>query len=422
MQIKRHCQFLLDKEKCKTDAKLRYRIKYAGFIVAFSVGYRVDIEKWSTDTQRCKAGTTNRKKQSASEINREIQRLEILMNDVFKNWEVQEIIPTPDQLRESFNNANRESLGLEPQKTRLKFFSCFDEFVSEQGKLNDWTESTYEKFNAVRNHLHSFDSELGFEKLDEGGLADYISFLRDDCKMRNSSIGKQLGFLKWFLRWATKKQYNNQNAYISFSPKLKNTDKKVIFLDWDELMSVFNFRIPDSKQYLQRVRDIFCFCCFTSLRYSDAANLRKSDIYSDHIEVTTVKTADTLRIDLNKYSIEVLNRYKDCEFPGGKALPVISNQRMNDYLRELGKLCGLDKEVTLTYYRGNKRYDEVYKKYELLTTHVGRRTFICNALSMGIPPQVVMKWTGHSDYKSMKPYIDVADKIKAEEMNKFNDR
>ena len=59
-------------------------------------------------------------------------------------------------------------------------------------------------------------------------------------------------------------------------------------------------------------------------------------------------------------------------------------------------------------------------KHELVGTHTGRRTFICNALGMGISPQIVMKWTGHSDYKAMKPYIDVVDEIKAESMKKFD--
>ena len=63
---------------------------------------------------------------------------------------------------------------------------------------------------------------------------------------------------------------------------------------------------------------------------------------------------------------------------------------------------------------------KLHLKYALLGTHAGRRTFICNALALGIPPQVVMKWTGHSDYKAMKPYIDIADDIKANAMSKFN--
>lgn len=422
MEIKRHCQFLLDKEKGKPDAKIRYRIRYAGRIVAFSVGYRVDIAKWSTETQRCKAGTTNRKKQSASEINREIQRLETLMDDVFKSWEVREIVPTPDQLRNSFNKANRVALGIADTEIQQNFFYCFDGFVREQGRLNDWTHATCQKFASVRRHLHTFDPALTFEKLTEQGLTGYVDFLRGQCQMRNSSISKQIGFLKWFLRWATKKGYNANTDYTLFSPKLKTTERKVIFLDWDELMTVFHYPVPDSKKYLQRVRDVFCFCCFTSLRYSDVENLRKADIYANHIEVTTVKTNDSLRIDLNKYSRSILEKYRASDFPEGRALPVVSNQRMNEYLRELGAMCGLDSEVTITYYRGNKRYDETYKKYELLTTHAGRRTFICNALSMGIPAEVVMKWTGHSDYKAMKPYIDVADRIKAEAMSKFDER
>ena len=74
----------------------------------------------------------------------------------------------------------------------------------------------------------------------------------------------------------------------------------------------------------------------------------------------------------------------------------------------------------MTTYKGNVRSDEVHPKYELVGTHTGRRTFIVNALSLGIPPDVVMKWTGHSDYKSMKPYIDIVDSIKAQSMTKFN--
>ena len=77
--------------------------------------------------------------------------------------------------------------------------------------------------------------------------------------------------------------------------------------------------------------------------------------------------------------------------------------------------------VRIINYQGCQRIDEIKPKYEVIGTHTGRRSFICNAISMGIPPQVVMKWTGHSDYKAMKPYIDVCDEIKAEAMKKFDD-
>ena len=93
---------------------------------------------------------------------------------------------------------------------------------------------------------------------------------------------------------------------------------------------------------------------------------------------------------------------------------------MNDYLKDVGKVCEIDTPITVTYYKGNERKDEVFPKWQLLGTHAGRRTFICNALSLGISPQVVMKWTGHSDYKAMKPYIDIADTAKVEAMKLFD--
>lgn len=125
-------------------------------------------------------------------------------------------------------------------------------------------------------------------------------------------------------------------------------------------------------------------------------------------------------IELNDHSKKILNKYKDSVFAKNKALPVISNQRMNDYLRELTELAEIDEPIRETYYKGNERIDEITPKYALLSSHAGRRTFICNALALGIPPQVVMKWTGHSDYKAMKPYIDIADQTKINAMEKFN--
>ena len=156
------------------------------------------------------------------------------------------------------------------------------------------------------------------------------------------------------------------------------------------------------------------------MRFSDAANLRRSNIENDCISITTIKTADTLKIELNKYAKAILAKYEGVELPHNKALPELSNQRMNIYLKDLCELCEINQPVTQTYYRGNQRYDETQPKYTYIGTHTGRRTFICNALMLGITPQIVMKWTGHSDYKSMKPYIDVTDAAKAKAMEVFN--
>ena len=226
-------------------------------------------------------------------------------------------------------------------------------------------------------------------------------------------------FFKRFLKWCIKKGYVTNISLENFKPKLKNIQKKIIFLTKSELDKLRFYQIPSQKKkYLERVRDIFLFQCFTGLRYSDVVNLKRTDIKDKYIEITTVKTIDNLIIELNVHSEEIINKYRNNL--DEKVFPTITNQKANEYLKELAKMVGIDEPVRVSYYRGNERIDEIYPKYALLGTHAGRRTLICNALSLGIPPQVVMKWTGHSDYKAMKPYIDIADEIKISAMEKFN--
>ena len=426
MNIKRNIIFTLESRKkdgvlIVENVPIRMRVNFASKRIEFTTGYRIDAAKWDSDKQRVRNGCTNKLKQSASEINASLLGYYTEVQEIFKKFEVEEIMPTPEQIKEAFNALHRPIEEVKPRKsTPNAFYKVFDEFVRDCGRQNDWTDSTYEKFAAVKNHLMNFRDELTFDFFDEKGLNDYVTYLRDVKEMRNSTIGKQLSFLKWFLRWAFKKGLHQNNAYDSYKPKLKSTQKKIIFLTWEELNKLREFEIPAAKQALDRVRDVFLFQCFTGLRYSDVFNLRRSDIKGDHIEVTTVKTSDSLIIELNKHSKAILDKYKDVAFEDDKVLPVITNQKMNDYLKELAELAGIDEPVRQTYYRGNERIDEVTPKYALLGTHAGRRTFICNALALGIPPQVVMKWTGHSDYKAMKPYIDIADDIKANAMSKFN--
>ena len=426
MNIKRNIIFTLESRKkdgvlIVENVSIRMRVNFASKRIEFTTGYRIDAAKWDTDKQRVRNGCTNKLKQLASEINASLLGYYTEVQEIFKKFEVEEIMPTPEQIKEAFNALHKPIEEVNPRKsTPNAFYKVFDEFVRDCGRQNDWTDSTYEKFAAVKNHLMNFRDGLTFDFFDEKGLNDYVTYLRDVKEMRNSTIGKQLSFLKWFLRWAFKKGLHQNNAYDSYKPKLKSTQKKIIFLTWEELNKLREFEIPAAKQALDRVRDVFLFQCFTGLRYSDVFNLRRSDIKGDHIEVTTVKTSDSLIIELNNHSKAILDKYKDVAFEDDKVLPVITNQKMNDYLKELAELAGINEPVRQTYYRGNERIDEVTPKYALLGTHAGRRTFICNALALGIPPQVVMKWTGHSDYKAMKPYIDIADDIKANAMSKFN--
>ncbi|KAA6336982.1 Tyrosine recombinase XerC [termite gut metagenome] len=425
MNIKRNIIFSLESRKkegkpIQENVPIRMRVIYNSKRIEFTTGYRIDVAKWDTDKQRVKNGCTNKLKQGASEINADLLKHYSHIQEIFKEFEVSDIMPTPEQLKNTFIQKYKKVAVPKLEQTAPSLMDVFGEFVKDCGMQNNWTDATYEKFAATKKHLQGFDPELTFDALDEARLNDYVNYLRDTKNLRNSTVGKQMGFLKWFLRWSKRKGYNNNNTFETFKPKLKTTQKKVIFLTWEELNRLREYPIPESKKYLERVRDVFLFCCFSGLRYSDVYNLRRSDVKSGHIEVTTLKTADSLTIELNNHSKTILDKYKGIVFENDKALPVISNQKMNDYLKELAELAEINEPVRETYYKGNERIDVVTPKYALLGTHAGRRTFICNALSLGIPAQVVMKWTGHSDYKAMKPYIDIADDIKASAMDKFN--
>lgn len=419
MNIQYHAQFLLDREKDNPTAKLRYRIKWDGNIVAFNLGYRVEVQKWSTETQRCKANTTHgNKKVSASVINRKIQLFESACEKTFQKYEIDDLIPNQDQFREWFN----VEIGRTPKeelKSEKNFFEIYDMFVNEESINSQWNFRTLQKMKTQKKVLEEFDHDISFEKFNEQYLSNYQRYL-EGKNHKNSTISKELAALKWFLKWAMKKGYTKSGEFEKFKPKIKNVQKKIIFLNKSELKRFTEYEIPTDKSYLEKIRDVFLFQCFTGLRYSDVFNLKRSDVKDGYLEITTLKTADNLIIELNSYSRKLLNKYIDVEFEHNKALPVISNQKMNDYLKELAELAEIDELVTQTYFKGNERIEEVLPKYSLMSTHAGRRTFVCNALSLGIPPQVVMKWTGHSDYKAMKPYIDIADEIKATAMEKFD--
>lgn len=104
----------------------------------------------------------------------------------------------------------------------------------------------------------------------------------------------------------------------------------------------------------------------------------------------------------------------------GLLLPVISNQNSNYQLKDAAMLAQLDRPVSEVYYVGSERLERTSLAWEVITTHWARRTFVVNALRLGIPAEVVMKFTGHSSYAAMRPYIDVADETKRRFMSLFD--
>lgn len=411
------CSFVPSREAGHLDAPLRCRIRWdsSRSIVSLNVGYRVNPERWDAKVQRCAVNSFHgRRRVPAAVINREVQRFADAVDAVFDRFARTDHWPSVPEVRA----AVRTELGIDEPRT-VSVSAAFDEFVRDGIVRSSWGESTPVKFTALRHHLTAWEPMLCWESFTTAGLTEFVASMRREG-LRNSTIDKQLGFLRWFLKWARGRGYLECSDYETFRPKMKQTQRRVIFLEWDELMRIWEYQPGPGRTSYELSRDMFCFCAFTSLRFSDAQALRWSDVSRDSIRVTTQKTQDSLVIELNRWSEEILGRYVDVPVDDDYVFPRISNQVMNRELKVICRECGIDTPIRITWYRGNERVDEVHPKYDLVGTHCARRTFVCNALMMGIAPSVVMAWTGHACYRDMQPYIDIADSAKAKAMLLFD--
>lgn len=422
MYIKRSIRFILHvRKKKETDSEtpfmIRLRVAYNGNMIDFATGCSVLPSCWDKDKQIVTSG------EGKNETNRVLSELKNTMEEIFARYElIEKRIPAVGEVKDLFNDMNGKPK-IDVPSPENDLFLAFDLFTESQGKKNQWTESTFKKFATIKEHLMAFDKHLCFHNVNEDKMEGFVSYLNKKG-MRNTTIAKDLVFVRWFFRWASTQGYYDGNVHESFKPKFKGTNgeaKEIIFLTKEEVERMQAFEPQPGQGHLERVRDVFLFCCFTGLRYSDVAKLRKNDIKDGYFDFVTQKTVDGIRIELNKYSQAIVDKYKGCKLSGGKLFPVVSNQRMNDYLKELGMKCGIDEPTRIVYFMGNERHEEVYPKYALLTTHCGRRTFVVNALRLGIPVEVIIRWTGHSDYKSLKPYVKIVDELKKKEMSKFDD-
>jgi integrase len=160
---------------------------------------------------------------------------------------------------------------------------------------------------------------------------------------------------------------------------------------------------------------VFCFQCFTGQRFSDLESLTWDDIKNDSWYLHTYKTKDIIEIPLSQFAKEILKRYKS----EPKPLPIISHQKTNNNLKELCQMAEIDEPITLVRYRGAERIERREPKYNLVTTHTARRTFVTISLEKGMRPETIMEITGHTSYKTFKKYIKITSKVKHIEMNKF---
>lgn len=404
-----------------------------GVRVMTSIGYGISPDKWDKDAAQVRKGYSNASKILGSVINARIKQIDSALTDLENSLEPADI-PTKEEIKALIlsGTGNKRDSG-HTAAERL------DEFIAERSAVMMWAESTVKKYNTMRNHIAEFNPDIRANQFTTERLLAYMLFLQRDKKMYDVSVKKEFKMLKAFLRWTKDKGYSRISDFETFHPVLKDTKKPVVFLTPDEFVILREYVIPrdgtvvklknaEGKEYektvmgrstMEKCRDLLLFCCATGLRYSDMRKVKKTDVHGSFLTTVTQKTGALLTIPLIKVSRDILEKHKD--ILGDYALPVISEQKMNDHIKDLCELCGFNSPVTTTYYNEGRPIDVTSPKHDEVTTHCGRRTFVCLALLADIPPLTIIKITGHKTLEEMRPYIEITDRSKVKAMEKLEE-
>ena len=344
-----------------------------------------------------------------------LQELKTEVSELADKNERNRILTTSREIKEILAN----KILNKPVKESFEelFFSFLNEHKRNDG--NPLRESTKRKYLGVYNHLKDYAKynhiKLEIERASEEFLQDYREYLAHVKNVTDNTVVKDLKAIKAFLRHYMKKGIIKP---IDLSDiKTISKDGEIYVLPIDKVLELQYADIKSER--LQKVRDVFCFMCWTGQRYSDIIKISHSDIVGDTDgekvwELITNKTQSKISIPIIQYAEEILGKYKDYKTP----IPIFSNQKINEYLKELGELVKFDWPVkTSKYYEGVVHQDKVLF-HEVLTTHVGRKSYITNSLILGVPERVVKEVSGHKDEKSFNRYVKLAEKYKSQVIRK----
>lgn len=395
-------RFNLKDPNSKTETLIYLMFSYSGHRLKYSTGQKVKPKDWSESKQAVRSTLAG-----SSAINNYLEGLAAKVNANYLNCINESTTPSPDHLRELLN----KELDRGDTNWKLNFFAAFDEFVKIQ--TSQKAPNTIKKYRSIRNLLKEFETldhkKITFENINIAFYERLLDFFFQHKKYLNNTAGKYISGLKTFLNWATEREYNTNLNYKKFKGIQEEAD--ITYLTQIELNKLFQLDLTHNKR-LAQIRDLFCLSCATGLRYSDLVRLKPQHIKNEEIRIRAKKTRKDIVIPLNYISSSIIDKYqKQATF-----LPKVSNQKCNEYLKELCKLAGIDDLVSLTQYNGAKAIEVSKPKYDLVSFHDGRRTFIVLSLEKGMRAEVVMEITGHKDYKTFKKYIKIVPKVIRAEM------
>jgi site-specific recombinase XerD len=369
------------------------RITVKGKRLEIATHHKVDPAQWDYVAHRVKG-----KSQEARAMNTNLDVLQNKLYDCHTQLLQNGVHITAEVLRNSFIGKDEREFGL------VEMMKAHHENIKKlAGKSLD--QSTINKFGSTVKHVEEFIkwkyhlSELQLRQLKYAFIADFAYYLRTEKNIGNNTIEKHFNNLNRVVKEMVKRGTLRTNPFTDFKIHRITADRT--FLSEEELQDMIDKEIRMER--ISQVRDIFIFSCYTGLSYIDVANLTPDNIVtgidgSKWIFTSRQKTGTKSNIPLLDPALEIIKRYKNHPVVLHKnvLLPVISNQKMNAYLKEIADICGIKKELTF---------------------HCARHTFATTVtLSNDVPIESVSKMLGHTKIQTTQHYAKILDKKVSNDM------
>lgn len=372
------------------------RITIDGERVKFSLKSEVTAKIWDP-----KSGRVTGQTKEALQLNRYLDSIKgQMISHYHRLCEANEVV-TATMVRDAF-------LGTDIKNNTL--LTVFEEFNDRQEKLIgiDLAQSTFNKYDLTYRRLKEFlkvrmrKNDILLCQVDRNFVMDFETYLKIEYKLDTNSSEK---LMRIFKRITTMCFKNGQMPKDPFCEhKLKKVKKDRGYLTKSELEKIIDFK-PDNKR-LEKVRDIFLFCCFTGFDYSTTAALTEKNIVTDDecclwIETHRIKTGTPSKVKLLEIPLSIIKKYA-LKRDGNFLLPVMSNAKYNLYLKEIASICGIDKRVT---------------------THTARHTFATTVTyANGVSIESISKMLGHTKLSTTQIYARIVDKTVSNEMDKLAEK
>jgi len=284
-----------------------------------------------------------------------------------------------------------------PQEEDL--LSLFKDFI--ELKRITLKPKLVQKLQAIEKHLKEFLGKrkvypIEFNQLFVNKLA---SFWRDTKAFQPNTISKNFKFLRQFLNHLHNEDILNSSKYRRLQYP-KEVETFAVILSREEVIQLINYQPETSSS--ERVKDLFLILIYTGLRFSDAIRISKSWVKGEFLIVNTQKTGERISIPIHHKLKELLSVY------GYDVTALkISNQKFNDYVKILCEKAEINDMVEVVkYQKGNKVYQSM-SKFQLISSHTGRRTFITNSILAGIPLSIIQSITGHKKLATVQKYVRI---------------